>query len=59
MLLLVSSYPEIGAIEFAPIRHILLHKFPQKILYLIDGIDIVVLAIAHQHRKPNYWKQRL
>ncbi len=23
------------------------------------GDEVLVLAIAHQHRKPNYWRSRL
>ncbi|MBF0198598.1 MAG: type II toxin-antitoxin system RelE/ParE family toxin [Planctomycetes bacterium] len=55
MLLLIRQYPEIGPTEDLSIRHILLHKFPHKILYSIEVTNIIVLAIAHQHRKPNYW----
>lgn len=24
-----------------------------------DGDDLLVIAIAHQHRKPGYWRDRL
>ena len=33
-------------------------KFPYKILYTFDKEIIVVLAIAHLHRKPWYWQSR-
>jgi toxin ParE2 len=36
-----------------------LRRFPYSVVYTQDGADILVLAIAHQHRKPNYWKTRL
>ena len=29
--------------------------FPYKVLYSLIGDDIVILAISHNHRQPNYW----
>ncbi len=47
------------SIERGEIRRCLLHKFPYKILYSIEPDHIFVIAIAHQHRKPYYWVDRL
>ena len=33
--------------------------FPYHIAYFIRGEKIVVAAVAHGHRKPNYWKKRM
>ncbi len=35
-----------------------LKRFPYSVVYTQDGTDVLVLAIAHQHRKPNYWGSR-
>lgn len=40
------------------IRKYLMHKFPYKILYSIEDNFILIIAIAHQHRKPDYWTKR-
>ena len=32
--------------------------FPYKVYYKIDGDDIIVVAFAHNHRKPEYWLHR-
>jgi plasmid stabilization system protein ParE len=32
--------------------------FPFKILYRVRSSKIIVMAIAHQSRKPGYWKNR-
>jgi hypothetical protein len=29
------------------------------VVYTLEGDDLLVLAIAHQHRKPGYWRNRL
>ena len=49
-----EQYPEI---EFS-IRRRILHRFPYGILYRIDCGEVVVLAVAHLHRRPWYWMGR-
>ncbi|HCY76974.1 MAG TPA: plasmid stabilization protein [Ignavibacteriales bacterium] len=51
----IKEHPEAWSIEKGDVRKALLHRFPYKILYSIEKDHIVILAIAHQHRKPNYW----
>ena len=36
-------------------RACLLNRFPYKIIYSIEPDHILVVAVAHQHRKPDYW----
>lgn len=38
-------------------RHILRH-FPYTVHYEIQGNTVTVLAVAHQRRKPGYWRER-
>jgi plasmid stabilization system protein ParE len=40
-------------------RHVNCPVFPYYIAYFIRGDLIVVAAVAHGHRRPGYWKQRL
>ncbi|MBL7777146.1 MAG: type II toxin-antitoxin system RelE/ParE family toxin [Chitinophagales bacterium] len=35
-----------------------LKRFPYKIIFKIVANNILVVAIAHHKRKPNYWKNR-
>jgi plasmid stabilization system protein ParE len=51
----IKEHPEAWSIEKGDVRKALLHRFPYKILYSIEKEKIIILAIAHQHRKPNYW----
>ena len=41
------------------IRRCIMHKFPYNIYYSIQNDIILILAIAHQHRKPDYWTDRV
>ena len=55
----IIEYPKTWSIEKGDVRKYLLHKFPYKILYSIESDHIYIIAIAHQHRKPSYWVERL
>jgi plasmid stabilization system protein ParE len=54
----ITEYPEAWSIERDSIRRCLLHRFPYKLLYAIRDQQIIVLAVAHQHRKPDYWVEK-
>lgn len=51
----IAAFPEACSIERGEVRKCLLHIFPYKLLYSIESNHILILAVAHQHRKPNYW----
>lgn len=40
-------------------RKFVLHRFPFAVIYRGDAAAIQVLAVAHGHRRPGYWKDRL
>lgn len=35
-----------------------LHRFPYRVVYAIEGADILVVAVMHQHQRPDYWRAR-
>ena len=41
------------------VRRCRLSRFPYGLIYTIDEGDILVLAVAHLHRRPDYWRDRL
>ena len=51
----ISQFPQAWSIERGDVRKCIMHKFPYKILYSIEDDHILIIAIAHQHRKPDYW----
>ncbi len=54
----IAEFPRAWSIERGEVRKCLLHKFPYKLLYSVEEDYILVLAVAHQHRKPDYWTNR-
>lgn len=55
----IATYPESFVLISNGIRRCLVKRFPYGILYCIDCDKIIIVAVAHLHRKPYYWLSRL
>lgn len=51
----IAKYPKAWSVNRGDVRACLLHKFPYKLLYSIESDHIFVIAVTHQHRRPDYW----
>ena len=51
----ISVNPEIPRVRRRGYRRVNLRAFPHYIAYLIRGETIWILAIAHAHRRPEFW----
>ncbi len=40
-------------------RRCQVRRFPYGVVYQILGAEILVVAIANLHRKPDYWQERV
>ena len=56
---LINRFPQAWHPLTPQIRRCRLRRFPSSVIYTQDESDLLVLAIAHQHRKPDYWRSRL
>jgi len=54
----ISEYPEAWSVERGDVRKCILHKFPYKLLYSVERDHIFIIAVAHQHRRPDYWVEK-
>ena len=55
----IQAFPESCPILLGRGRKKPLRQFPYNVIYSIDPRGIFVLAIAHQKRRWDYWKDRL
>lgn len=55
---LIEAAPERWPVGNADIRRVHLARFPFTIFYRSHNEVTQVLAVAHQRRKPGYWKGR-
>ena len=39
-------------------RRFVLHRFPFSLIYLDDPDAVLIIAIAHNKRRPGYWQSR-
>lgn len=39
-------------------RRFLLRRFPYFLVYRVEPTRVVIVAVAHAHRRPGYWKDR-
>ena len=54
---LIIRFPEAWPLA-GGVRRCHVRRFPYALIYTIDGSDILVLAVAHLSRRPDYWRDR-
>lgn len=56
---LISDSP-IAGYELRPgVRRRVLRRFPYSILYTLEADGVLIIAVAHQSRRPGYWNRRV
>jgi plasmid stabilization system protein ParE len=55
---LLEENPEIGAPLPRGARKLLLHRFPYLVIYRTEAERVLVLAVGHQRRHPDFWLGR-
>lgn len=54
----ICEAQRVGASVGRGFRRILLRRFPISVIYAPRDGEIVIVAIAHQRRRPGYWRGR-
>lgn len=55
----ISSEPNTYPFYEDKLRRKVLSVFPFSIYYIVDPDEIVIIAIMHNKRRPEYWRNRL
>ncbi|MBI4690286.1 MAG: type II toxin-antitoxin system RelE/ParE family toxin [Nitrospirae bacterium] len=55
----IDRNPAIHPTEYKETRKHLIKRFPYKIIYLVEGNKIIVLAVIHGKRSPELIKKRI
>jgi hypothetical protein len=55
---IIKKYPESFSEYTGRTRKAIVGIFPYNIIYALYKNYVIVIAIAHHHRKPNYWLDR-
>lgn len=56
---LLCVFPKIGAPWRGAMRRLPIRRFPYSIVYYESGDVLRVIALAHQRRRPGYWRGRV
>ena len=55
----LRDFPLSGTPVSTRLRASHLKKFPYSVIYYLDEEVLVVIAVAHQSRRPGYWRSRI
>lgn len=54
----IPQLPEAAPVMRLQIRKMQVGRFPYSVIYSVRSNEIRILAIAHQKRRPFYWRSR-
>jgi plasmid stabilization system protein ParE len=54
-----AAFPMSSVEITSGLRRCLLARFPYGLIYALEDDTVVVIAVAHLHRKPRYWAERI
>ena len=54
----LAAYPESGHPFGTRLRRVLVPGFPYGLIYRVESDRLFVVAVAHLHRRPGYWRGR-
>lgn len=54
----LGDFPESGRPFGGRLRRVLVPGFPYGLLYRAQAERIFIVAVAHLHRRPGYWRSR-
>lgn len=55
----VVAFPNIGTPSVAQTRRVIVLGFPFSVYYRLEKDELVVYAVSHHAREPNYWTPRV
>jgi len=55
----IGVFPESCQFIVPGLRRCLTRRFPYMVVYGLEANTIVVVAVAHMHREPLYWQNRV
>ena len=54
----IASYPQIWAMYLFGTQRYLMRRFPLVVVFRKRADHVEIIAVAHGHQRPGYWKNR-
>lgn len=54
----IRAFPEGGSPVGGKLRKVVVKRFPYSVIYRSEAETIYIVAVAHNRRRPAYWKGR-
>jgi hypothetical protein len=54
----IKRFPEAWHPLSASIRRCQMNRFPYGLIYTASNNELLIIAVAHLHRVPEYWRSR-
>ncbi len=55
----IQRYPDAWHPLSEHVRRCRLRRFSYGLIYAADKEEILIVAVAHMHRRPDYWRDRI
>jgi plasmid stabilization system protein ParE len=56
---LIEEFPRNSPVIGREVRRKVVFEFPYSLFYVVAPEEVLILAVAHQKRRPLYWKHRI
>lgn len=57
--LLIAKSPLLFPVELEDVRRYVMTRFSYTLRYTLRSEEVWILAVSHQHRRPDYWVERV
>ena len=55
----ISRTPLLFPVELEDVRRYVMNRFSYTLRYVVRGDEVWIVAVSHQHRRPDYWAERI
>ncbi len=55
----IARTPLLFPMELGDVRRYVINRFPYTLRYVMRGDEVWIVAVSHQHRRPDYWVERI
>jgi len=55
---LIAGSPLLFPVELEDVRRYVMRRFSYTLRYVLRGDEVWIVAVSHQHRRPDYWVER-